>query len=316
MKRARPAVRLLALVAIVSGLVGCLDRRPALPVVPQGQPLAFEDERVARVLAAYATETRERAGLTGSARVALTGPDFKLNRPQRIALARPARLRFEILGLFDQLAAILVTDGVDYGFFDASTGEVARGRVSSTLLWNLTKIELSPDELVGLLLAAPRPQPGTLRAGAWLEPSGRLAIAFAWPTRADWIEGGADAPAPGPDCDAADPLASGGVRGCLLSDRALLENGGQLFFFDASGALVEVRGLDSGGVIRYRVRFEDYVALAPSVGEDGPRFPKRVTLESPANASEARFQWKRFRFVPELADPVFQLPESIGRASR
>ncbi|MCR9097613.1 MAG: hypothetical protein NXI30_25630 [bacterium] len=291
------AVRLVALLAIAASLAGCLDRRPALPIVPEGQPLAFADERVARVLARHASRASERAGLTGSARVALSGPDFKLNRPQRIALARPARLRFEILGLFDQLAAILVTDGLDYGFFDASTGEVSRGRVSSALLWNLTKIDLAPDELVGLLLAGPRPADGTLHAGAWLEPSGRLAIAFAWPTD------GAEAA-----CLAEDPLDVSASPECALPERAVVATGGQLFFFDEMEELVEVRGLDPGGVIRYRVRFEDYVAIE---GPDESRFPKRVTLESPATASEARFQWKRVRFVPELTDEVFQLPETM-----
>lgn len=292
-----PALRLVALVAVLSGLTGCLDRRPVLPVVPQGQPLALEDERVRRVLDGHAARVHARSGLTGSARVALTGPDFKLNRPQRIALARPARLRFEILGLFDQLAAILVTDSLDYGFFDASTGEVSRGRVSSALLWNLTKIDLRPDELVGLLLAAPRPQAGTLRAGAWLEPSGRLAIAFAWPTGS--LE---------TTCAGSDPLRAAAVPACALTERAVAETGGQLFFFDGAGELVEVRGLDPGGVIRYRVHFDDYAEVAAVDQETGGRFPKRVTLESPANASEARFQWKRVRFVAELADEVFRLP--------
>lgn len=297
----RSVLRLAALAAVLSGLTGCLDRRPVLPVVPEGQPLALEDERVRRVLEGHAARVHARSGLTGSARVALTGPDFKLNRPQRIALARPARLRFEILGLFDQLAAILVTDRLDYGFFDASTGEVSRGRVSSALLWNLTKIDLTPDELVGLLLAAPRPQAGTLRAGAWLEPSGRLAIAFAWPT------GPLD-----PTCADSDPLRSPAVPACALTAGAVAETGGQLFFFDDAGELVEVRGLDPDGVIRYRVHFDDYAELASADEEAGGRFPKRVTLVSPANASEARFQWKRVRFVAELADEVFRLP-ALGR---
>ena len=98
----------------------------------------------------------------------------------------------------------------------------------------------------------------------------------------------------------------------LLTQRAVAETGGQLFFFDAAGELVEVRGLDPDGVIRYRVHFDDYAEVAAVGEEAGGRFPKRVTLESPANASEARFQWKRVRFVAELADEVFRLP-ALGR---
>ena len=292
--------RVLAIGGSMLLLAGCLHPTPNLAVVPQGQPVSFEAERVVRALDGLAATTGSRMGLTGSARVTLEGPDFKLNRPQRIALARPGRLRFEILALFDQLAAILVTDGVDYGFYDASAGQVSEGRVSSTLLWNLTKIDLSPDELVGLLLAAPSPEAGTLSAGAWLEPTGRLAIAFAWPTEAIDAE-----------CLSEDPFRASVASECVLSHRTVVETGGQLFFFDEADALVEVRGLDPAGVIRYRVRFEDY---EPVGAENGPRFPKRVTLESPANASEARFQWKRVRFVQELADEVFRLPESMRSA--
>ena len=290
-----PRALVLAMVAL--GLAGCPRPMTDLAVLPQGQPLSLEDERVARVLERHAEEAKQRSGLTGSARVALEGPDFKLNRPQRIALARPGKLRFEILALFDQLAALLVTDGVEYGFYEAASGQVSQGRVSSALLWNLTKIDLSSEELVGLLLAIPRPEDGSLRAGAWLEPEGRLAIAFSWPEE----EVAAD-------CVAEDPLARAIASRCVASDRALLERGGQLFFFDPSDRLAEVRGLDPGGVIRYRVQFAEYETIGAA---DGPRFPKRVTLESPANASQARFQWKRVRFVPELADEVFRLPAAM-----
>jgi len=284
---------------ILIATAGCLDRSPPIPVVSQGQPLSLVDERVERILEAHGARVAGRQGLQGTARVALSGPDFKLDRPQRIALERPARLRFEILGLFDQLAAILVTDRAQYAFFDASTGEVARGRVSSALLWNLAKIDLSPEELVGLLLAAPRPELGSLRAAAWLEPSGRVAVAFAGP--------GGHAP---DRCVLLDPLVSGVGSDCHSAESALYGMGGEVYFFAGDGDgdvdLVEVRGLERGGVIRYRVRFEEYAAID---GEAGPRFPRRVTFESPLNASEARFDWKRVRFANEMADGVFQLPE-------
>jgi len=293
----RHGLRVVLACGILIATAGCLDRPPPAPVVSQGQPLSLVDERVERILEAHGARVAGRQALQGTARVALTGPDFKLNRPQRIALERPARLRFEILGLFDQLAAILVTDRAKYAFFDASTGEVARGRVSNALLWNLAKIDLSPEELVGLLLAAPRPEFGRLRAAAWLEPSGRVAIAFAWP----W--GNAH-----DTCVLLDPLVAGVGSDCHSTESALYGTGGEVYFFsgDGEGELVEVRGLERGGVIRYRVRFEEYAAID---GDTGPRFPRRVTLESPGNASQARFDWKRVRFASEMADGVFQLPE-------
>ena len=78
--------RVLAIGGSMLLLAGCLHPTPNLAVVPQGQPVSFEAERVVRALDGLAATTGSRMGLTGSARVTLEGPDFKLNRPQRIAL--------------------------------------------------------------------------------------------------------------------------------------------------------------------------------------------------------------------------------------
>ncbi len=264
-----------------------------------GTPLAIDDERADRVLGEYLGTLDSRRGLRGSARVALTGPDFQLNRPQRIVVERPASLRFEILGLFDQLAAILATDGREFGFFEAATGEITRGRVSPSLLWDLAKIDLSPEEAVGVLLGTPEPAPGVGRSAVWLEPDGRIALAFAWPSEdpsAACLSGGPSA--------LFDPA-------CFVGEAALAE-GGEVFFFDEAGRLVELRSLEGAGEVRLRVLFEQY---EPLDGADGVIFPKRVTVRSPAALSEARFDWKRVMFATDLSDRLFVLPEprSAGR---
>ncbi len=289
----RGAILRVALLVFALSSSGCRWLPPSPPLVSStGTPLSIDDERASRVLETYLEATRDRRGLRGSARVALSGPDFKLNRPQRIVVERPARIRFEILGLFDQLAAVLVTDGRRFGFFEASSGQISRGRVSSRLLWNLAKIDLSPEEVVGLLLGTPEPAPGLARASVWLEPDGRLAMAFAWPSEAR------------PEPCRADLTRGLFERDCFVP-QAALAFGGEVFFCDEAGYLVEQRSLEADGLIRFRASFDRYEVLE---GADGVNFPMRVTIRSPGVDSLARFEWKRVMLASELSDRLFRLP--------
>jgi len=289
----------LLIACVLAGTWGGCRTAPRVEGLPTGLALPMDDARAIRVVADYRQRLERRAGLRGSARVALSGVDFELNRPQRIVVERPARLRFEILGLFDQPAAILATDGSDFDFYAAETGQVSRGQVSASLLWDLAKIDLSPEEVVGLLLATPAPPSGALPAGAWLEPEGRVAIAFAWPNAQ------ATAACPAGDSwaalDAAHP-------GCQLTGRDLVLGGGQLLFFDEVGMLREARGLEAGGGLRYRAFFDRHGPIAEPVSGETTAFPKRITLEFPAVGSRARFDWKRVMLARGLPDRLFRLP--------
>jgi hypothetical protein len=276
-------------------VAGCRTSGSApLETQVRGVRLPDNDARAERVLRRYMEVSDSRAALRGSARVELEGPDFKLNRPQRILVERPARLRFEIIGLFDQIAAMLAVDGGQYGFYDATTGRVSRGRVTPSLLRDLAKIDLEVVELVELLLGAPRPSLGLARASAWLEPSGRMALVFAWP--------------PNEISSACRDSSDGGFFDpiCFTSDDAL-EEGGELFYFDPAGRLVEMRSLSAQGRIRYRATFEGYQSLA---GDDSDlEFPNRTTIHSPGAGTEAmaRFVWKRVMLAEELSDRFFQI---------
>jgi hypothetical protein len=278
-------------------LAGCRPPPPTLEMT--GTPLAIDDARAEVVLTSYLDEVEARSALRGHARVLLEGPDFKLNRPQRIVVERPARLRFEVLGLFDQLAAILVTDGRGFGFYDASTGEMSRGRVNGSLLWNLAKIDLDPHEVVGLLLGSPAPSPGIARADVWLEPEGRMAIAFAWPTDEQASL-----------CLEA-PERSGLFEVDCFMSRSELQQGGEVFFFEPDGRLSEMRALDPNGIMRFRATFEEYKPLVD--GDVGSAFPHRITIRSPAVESEARFVWKRVILAEELSDRFFELLDRSDR---
>lgn len=284
-----PAVGLLLLLLVA----GCRTS-PPIDLQLAGTVLPIDDARAEVVLRNYLELVEARSALRGSARVLLEGPDFKLNRPQRILVERPARIRFEVIGLFDQLAAILATDGRRFDFYEASDGRVLRGRVTPTLLWELAQINLDIPEVVGLLLGAPRPSSGLARAAVWLEPDGGLVLVFAWPGNE-------------PDLKCTeDPVVSLLDADCFVSVDAL-DAGGEMFLFDVDGRLAEVRGLDPGGVIRFRATFEDYEPLDEDAGE--VVFPNRVTIRSPAAESLARFDWKRVMLSDALSDRFFMIPE-------
>ncbi len=282
-----PAIGLLLSLVVA----GCRTS-PIVDLRLSGTMLPIDDARAERVLRSYLELVQTRSALRGSARVRLEGPDFKLNRPQRILVERPARVRFEVIGLFDQLAAMLATNGRIFGFYDASDGRVSRGVVTPTLLWDLAKIDLDLHEVVGLLLGAPMPSVGLARAGVWLEPDGGLVLAFAWPR--DEPDG---------YCRE-DPTRSLLDSDCSTSVDALAR-GGEVFLFDVDGRLVEVRGLDPGGKLRFRATFEDYRLLDGEAA--GVEFPNRVTIRSMEAESLARFVWKQVMLADELPDRLFMI---------
>jgi len=308
-------------------------RPPPSDAFPRGQPLAVDDTRALAVAADHRDRTRHSRALRGSARVVLEGPDFKLNRPQRIAIARPGKLRFEVLGLFDVLAAMLVSDGREFGFFDASSGEVTRGAMTPDLLWQLAQLDLEADEVVDLLLATPTPSPELGLAGIWLDPDAGLTFAFS-------------AIASTGDAEVRTPCAGLSLDGSGEGDVctgaiANLGLGAEIFRFDAHGLLREVRSVDPGWITRYRASFEDYVDVggkglgsvhsgrrsgsssegteAKAEGLERARsmhlFPMRITVHSPRVEAMARFEWKRIMLTDELPDRLFRLPEIEARGA-
>jgi hypothetical protein len=261
-----------------------------------GTPLAIDDPRASEVLSEHRDRVALGRALRGSARVRLEGPDFKLNRPQRIAVAQPGRLRFEILGLFDVLAAMLVSDGIEFGLYEASTGEITRGPMTPALLWELAKLDLDAQEVVDLLLAAPVPSPDLARAGVWLENDAGITVAYA-PLEADRAV----------DCQIganADRLEAG--RATCYGSLEDLARGGEIFRFDAHGLLREMRSIDSGWETRYQASFDDYADLEGT--QIMRRFPMRITIRSPQVEAWARFDWKRVMLANQLPDRFFTIP--------
>ena len=291
-RRFAPVSCLLLLLLLVLAAAGC--RTTLSTHFVRGKPLPLDDARASRIFGAYLESTATRDALRGRARVSLTGPDLKLDRPQNIVVERPARLRFEVVGPFEQLAAVVVSDGEQYGFYDAATGEVERGPLTPTILWDLARVDVGVGEAVGLLLGAPRPPADGARSAVWQEADERIGLAFA--------RDGAPRAA---ECVA--PVERGWTDPACFRGSDSLRAGGDAFVFDRDGRLAEVRTFAADGALRFRARFEEYQPLAD--GEERGEFPKLVTIESAAARSEARFAWKRVMLAGEIEDRLFRLPE-------
>jgi hypothetical protein len=263
-----------------------------------GQRLEMDDARALEVVALHLDGASRARALRGSARVVLEGPEYKLNRPQRIAIARPDKLRFEVLGLFDVVAAMLVSDGREFGFYEAETGAITRGAMTPELLWELAQLDLAPHEVVDLLLGSPIPSPVMGLAGIWLESDAGITFAY---TPVD-----SDAP---PICGSgvAGPSSAPAQTDCGNGDFA---RGAEIFRFDAEGLLRELRSIDPGWLTRYHAFFEDYADL--EVAESMQPFPMRITVHSPRVEAMARFEWKRIMLTDELPDRLFMISGNDG----
>ena len=209
--------------ALLGSLAGCRSPNPGVPLAP-------DDPRPAALLRALEQQSASRHALRGRARLDLDAEDVSLDRPQRMAVERPARLRFEVLGLFDQLAAVIVTDGSHYQVYDARNHDLEEGLVDPQLLWRVARVDLEPSEAVDLILGAPRPDPG-LSAGearAYLE--GEIGVHRV---------------------DAAGVLREG-------------------YRFDGAGQLAEMTLYDANGQRVWHAAFSDYRPVAAPGGADVP----------------------------------------------
>lgn len=177
--RAGATVCLLLLVVPVLGL-GCRTTYPGRDdPFERGVKLAIDDPRVVDGLASLVARTEVRQSLVASASLALDGPELRGSRPQRLAVQRPASLRVELLGLFGQIAAILVTDGVSYEFWDGRATGTTGGEVTREMLWRVAQVDLLPAEAVELLLGDPTAGRAVTAIAAVESREGRVTIALA-----------------------------------------------------------------------------------------------------------------------------------------
>lgn len=193
-----------------------------------GTLLAPDDPALAGPLERLRERSLSPSALRGRAHLSLRAPGVRLSRPQRIVAARPASLRVEVLALFDQVAGVVATDGVEYAFVDLASGARERGAVDDGLLWRAAGIDLAPSEAVALLLGAPPLDAAVHVVSARRYADGSLAVSLA--------ESGA---------------GSGGEQRTDVT-------------FDAAGELRRAERIDEQGV-RWRARFDDLRPIAGRV---------------------------------------------------
>lgn len=150
-------VRVLSLV-ISLFLAGCQAGRVAQP------GLDLSNARAIAELFLEKQQKREEIiyGLEGISRVTFQSKIGRFSSKQLIVAERPARLRLESLGFFNQRVSIFTTDGENYSYFQKGLAEVERGRVYSTVLLDKVGIPISTTEAVALLLGVPPLSPETL----------------------------------------------------------------------------------------------------------------------------------------------------------
>lgn len=192
-------------------LAGCRTLGPT----PAGTGAVPPDAQA--LLASLGRVAAERHGLRAMAHTAIDGPGGSTRSSQVLALEAPAKLRVEILGLLNQAVAVLATDGEEFELFRAEDRSVRRGPVYAGLLWEVAKVDLTPEEATSVLLGAPRPAPGLRFSGSQPLPAGGARLDFS--------------------------DALGAVR--------------QRFDFDAAGHLTQVDRFDVGGRVQWEARYSD-----------------------------------------------------------
>ncbi len=121
--------------------------------VPQMLPVYGEEARVATWMAAARESGAARRSLRALASLRLDSPSGSGTLREVILVERPSRLRLETLNLLGQTQAVLVTNGKRFGFYDGR--EFEDGAVGPGLLLERLGLDLSPEEAVQVLLAAP-----------------------------------------------------------------------------------------------------------------------------------------------------------------
>jgi len=199
------------------GLGGC---RSVLPPTPIG-PLDPTAERAQALLRGLAEAAAERRALRGTLRLSLDGPTGSLRSTQALVAQEPSQLRVEVQGFLSQTVAVLVTDGERFDLLRTTERVVQRGRVYPGLLFEVARIDLTPEEAVEVLLGAPHVPEGLVPA------SGRVLR-----------DGGAQ-------LDLADP------GGAVL----------RTLEWDASGLLRAIESRSAAGEVLWQAEFEDFRAV-------------------------------------------------------
>lgn len=148
-----PQPRGLMLVPLALVLAGC--PRPALDFGKDGEAKSAE-EVLKRVALAESTVV----ALKGDGKLYVDAPQGKGSVGLYVAVSHPALIHIEQLDFFNRPQGVLVTDGKDFGLYDAREAKYYRGPASPMNLARFLPVVLPPAELAALMLGrAPRIPP-------------------------------------------------------------------------------------------------------------------------------------------------------------
>jgi len=147
-------------------------------VAPQARPVDARDPRWRALVLDWNEQARERESLRGRAELAVDSDasGLHLRSRQSFALERPERLRVEVKGFLDQTLVLICIDRGSYQLFRAEGRRVETGAVHEKLLFEQAMIDLSPSELIELLLGAPLLDPTLRVAAAWQLAAGAVRL--------------------------------------------------------------------------------------------------------------------------------------------
>ncbi len=141
-----PAVAAALLVA------GCAAKRPPAPhLAPAVLPAAVDLE------AALRARREALRSLRALARLRYQTPEDSSTSREAIVVARPDRLRVEVLSLFGAVF-VLTADNGEIRAYARQEGTVYRGSASPENLWRYARIGLPVSDLVAMVLGSPPPR--------------------------------------------------------------------------------------------------------------------------------------------------------------
>lgn len=267
------ALRTLKQGALLLGAV-CLLATGCARVPPRPEPpvaLDLDDPLLAQLLTGLDDLAQDRRAVRADAVLKLESPQGARRVSQKIVLERPAQLRMEIMS-FLTTAAVLVSDGRDYDYFQSNNRYREQGPVHRRLLWDIAGVPLSLDQAVHFLLGTPPPRAGLELAGAVRMPDGtlRLDLGDADGALARRLEFDAE----GQLSRIEDRLGTGGVRWEVGYDRHR-EVGGEVFAHTVdfrfprmeSRAVVSFRGVE----LNPEINDATFVLRIPGEGDDAQR---------------------------------------------
>jgi hypothetical protein len=148
--------RRVAAFACLLALAGSGCRTTPEPFSPVGwAPLAAGDPGPALRLASLRELAETRHALRATARASSEGPGGAGFSDELLLVERPASLRVEVIGLFQQRVLVLATDGARYELYRAEGPVTEEGAVHAGVLEEVAGLPLTPEAAVRLLLAAP-----------------------------------------------------------------------------------------------------------------------------------------------------------------